>query len=91
MKIYRSDENIDNAVTAYQAEYDRWDMLYRLRLRGSPHVLIRNTSPNNDIITEHYQEVITFSKRECPDRSYAEMWLNTYRGRAAMRAALEAL
>lgn len=92
MKIFRSDENIDNAVNAYQREHDRWDWRCNVnKKRGSVYELVRNSSPDNDINADEYFEITTFSKRECPDRHYADMWLNTYRGRAAMRAALEAL
>jgi len=85
------DDFLDRCVAAYCAEYDRW--CWR---RAQPRVvkaeipkktryeLVRNTSPNT-------QEIFKLSKSECKDHHDAEAWLNTMRGRAAMRAALEAI
>lgn len=80
----------DRVNAAYRAEWDRWSYM-RLDdepARGSPYVLRRNSSPDGNIIADEYIEQITFSKRECKNRDDAEMWLNTYRDRAAIQAAL---
>jgi hypothetical protein len=78
-------KNLDRAVAAYRAEADRWDW----RFSGDGYELIRNSSPRNDIIAEQYMEIIPL--RRCPSNARAQKWLETFRGRAAMRAALEKL
>lgn len=77
----------------FWTEYDRWCERRIRTPAGKPDrwELVRNTSPNNDIIDESYQEIITLTARECRDSIDAEAWKNTFANRAAMRAALEAL
>jgi hypothetical protein len=91
MKVSCTDAKIDILHGAYQLEYDRWIMRYNPKKRGSGWELVRNTSPGNDIIGEEYQEIVTFTRRECRDKTDAVAWLNTYRGRAAVSALLEQL
>jgi len=84
------DDLYDRMQAAYNAEYDRWCYI-RLDdepARGSPYVVRRNSSPDGNINADEYFEQITFSKRDCPDRHVAQAWVDTYRGRAAMQAAL---
>lgn len=87
-----SPEGIDRMVAAYRAEADRWCWRYRVPhdKRGS-FELVRNSSPKNDINADEYFQITLLSRRECADRHHAEGRLRTYRGRAAMIAALEAL
>lgn len=85
------DETLDAADTAYRAEYDRWCWRRSIIAGSYRFELVRNSSPNNDINADEYFEITTLTKRECRDRHEAEAWLGTYRGRAAMRAALETL
>lgn len=86
MFVVNDDDTLDRCDSAYQAEYDRW--CWR---RNSGFELVRNSSPKNDINADEYFEIISLTKRECKNGDDAESWLNTYRGRAAMKAALEAL
>lgn len=81
-------DKLDRMYAAYVAEYDRWDWRARERKRGSPYELIRNTSPENDIIDDSWMEIITFTKRECENLAQIQNWLETFRGRAAMKAGL---
>ncbi len=84
----RETDCFDAMQAAYKAEYDRWDWRAREKKRGSPYEIVRNSSPNNDIIDDTYFEIIMLTKRECENIAQAENWLEAYRGRAAMRAAL---
>lgn len=89
MFIVNDETTLDKCQEAYQAEYDRW--CWRHRAGGTGFELVRNTSPGNNIIALEHQEIIKLWKSECRDKHDAECWLNTFRGRAAMKAALEAL
>lgn len=75
----------------YWAEYSRWCWRRAIRNGDYRFELVRNTSPRNDIIADEYTEITSLTKRECRDRHDVESWLNTYRGRAAMKATLEAI
>lgn len=86
---FRDENVLDKCQEAYQAEYDRW--CWRRRAGGTGFELVRDSSPNGDINAEEYQEITKLWKSECRDKQDAECWLNTFRGRAAMKAALEAL
>lgn len=83
---------LDRVAAAFWAEHDRWALRCNgLKRRGSPYEIVRNASPNNDIVDESLLEVITFAKSECRDRFDADTWFDRYRNRAAIRAALEAM
>lgn len=87
------DATLDRMSAAYWGEFDRW-CERRITMPADKRdkwEIVRNTSPNNDLIDEHYQDVIKLTLRECRDHIDAEAWLNTYRCRSAMRAALGAL
>lgn len=83
------DDAIDRMNAAYWAEYERW--CWRRKAVKDGFELVRNSSPNNDIIADEYNEITNLTKRECRDRDEAEAWYQTYAKRAAMRAALGAL
>ena len=83
MKIPHNDEYIDRANAAYQSEYGRWSWRRAIRNGNYRFELVRDSGPD--------EATILLTKLECADRDTAEMWLDTYRGRAAMRAALEVL
>lgn len=83
------DETIDRAVAAFREETERW--CFRRNLDKKVFELVRNTSPRNDICDESYQQVMSLSRGDCPDRHMAELLLLRYRDRAAMYAALRAL
>lgn len=84
-----SDARADKMAALFWAEYDRWVVRRKTDKQG--YELVRDTSPNGDIIDEMFQEIIPLSKRECRDYHDGEAWKNTYANRAAMRAALGAL
>lgn len=84
-----SEEAIDRAVAAFDAETARW--CWRRGPFNEGFELVRNSSPKNDINADEYFQIVKLTKRECVDRHEAEGWCNTYRGRAAMLAALEVL
>lgn len=92
-KFTRDDATIDAMAEAFHDEYQRWQYRYNdlpgRETRGSLWELVRDTSPKQDIISEEFMEIITFTKRECKDRTDAEAWLETYRSRAAINAALD--
>lgn len=95
MKVHPdNDALLDRCEAAYRNEYDRWCVRRNKSLAKSGkydrYELVRNTSPNGDIVSEDCQEVTLLTHREAASYTDAEGWLNTYRGRAAMRAALEA-
>ena len=83
-----SDERADRMVALYDAEYARWCDRAK---PGRGYEIVRNTSPNNDIIDETWQEVTNLTLREARTRDEAEAWCRTLAGRAAIRAALGAL
>jgi len=83
MKIPHNDEYIDRANAAYQREYALWSWRRVIRKGNYRFELVRDSGPD--------EAIILLTKLECADRDTAEMWLDTYRGRAAMRAALEVL
>jgi hypothetical protein len=93
MPQYVNDARLDRMNALYVIEYDRWCSRYNeLALKGRGRwELVRNSSPNNDINADEYFEITGFTRRECRDRHDAEMWLETFARRAAMRAALETL
>lgn len=76
------DETLDRCSSAYDVEYTRWG--WRRRITKDGFELYR-IAGDDDV------EITTLGKRECKDKIDAEAWLGTYRGRAAMKAALEAL
>lgn len=92
--IHGDDRDIDlfdRMDAAYRLEHERWAYEHQnLGDSGFRYILVRNTSPNNDIIDESYHEVITLTKREARTRDEAEAWCNTFAGRASIRKALEA-
>lgn len=88
IKNIDNEEVLDRCHAAYQAEYDRW--CWRRKTDKDGFELVRNSSPENNINADEYFEVTNLTKRECADSDDARSWLRTYRGRAAMRAALEA-
>lgn len=85
------DLRLDQMDYAYQKECERWCYRYNDLKPHPGYELVRNSSPNNNINADEYFEITTFTKRECPDRDSAAQWLDAYRGRAAMRAAIRAL
>ncbi len=85
------DDTLDRCETAYQAEYERWCWRRAIIAGNYRFELVRNSSPNNDINADEYNEITMLTKRECNDKHSAESWIITYRGRAAMKAALNAL
>lgn len=78
------DETLDRCSLAYDAEYTRWG--WRRRLLKDGFELYRIADDRDEDA-----EITALSKRECKDKIDAEAWLGTYRGRAAMKAALSAL
>lgn len=87
MYISEADEDrLDTMQAAYTAEYDLWAWRIRDRKRGSRYELVRSNpswAPSPSRV-----EIVTFTKRECSNASDIEGWLETYRGRAAMQAAI---
>lgn len=83
-----TDDKIDKLDEVYQAEYARWGWAYRL---AGGFMLVRYISQVDIITGEPKHESILLTRRECRDKHEAESWLRTYRGRAAMRAVLEAI
>lgn len=75
-----SDAFLDKCDAAYRDEYDRWS--WRRKPNNSGFELARVVD------NQHYPDITNLIKRECKDKHDAESWLNTYRGRAAMKAAL---
>lgn len=77
------DNLLDAMNDAYWEEYDRW-FVRRHPTRPGRYDLVRNGSP---------EEVISLTKRDLHDcilspGHVAGEWLKTYRGRAAMQAAV---
>jgi len=87
LKVGDCDEQLDRASNAFHAEADRWCY----RRDGDHFILVRNSSPDNDIMADEYFQITRLTKREARTRDDAEAFLNTYRDRAAMLAALKAL
>lgn len=93
-----TDEVIDALGAAYQAEFDLWTIR---RVRSTEGVLVydkyelirRKLSGRGEFVYDEYDCLapIKLTKREASTYTEAESWLNTYRVRAAMRAALEVL
>jgi acetone carboxylase gamma subunit len=81
---------LDRAAVAFREESDRWCWRRNI-IDGNHFEIVRNSSPNNDISDDQYFQIIRLTKRECRDRHEAEIFLRTYRDRAAMLAALKAL
>jgi hypothetical protein len=85
--FHKADAIIDRMNAAYWAEYERW--VWRRKInRKDGFELVRNSSPNNDIVSDEYNEITNLTKRECKDSYSADEWYQTYARRAAMRAAL---
>lgn len=77
-----TDALLDKCGAAYREEFDRWS--WRRKPENSGFELVRARGDALD-------EITNLTKRECKDSHDAESWLNTYRGRAAMRVVLERL
>lgn len=87
LNVTDCDEQLDRMSDAFHAEADRWCW----RRNDQHYELVRNSSPKNNIIDDEFMQITRLTKRECRDRYAAEVFLNTYRDRAAMLAALKAL
>jgi hypothetical protein len=89
----RNDEAaLDRCEAAYRAEYECWRVVRR---GGAEHgyQLLREPPIGAPSSKAPKSDSVAFLSIYCEGaHSYtdAEIWLNTYRGRAAMRAALEA-
>lgn len=87
-----TDDTLDRMDLKRSAEFDRWYVRYVDHPDGRRrYCIVRSGRDDNS-----EDEVIKLTKREVthsvlPPRDMATSWLNTYRSRAAMRAALEAL
>lgn len=90
------DDALDRLDTAYRGEYLRWHARRQQHPKGGvkeTYELFRNGSESGyaEVRDRNDDTVVKLTKREALNYSEAEGWLNTYRGRAAMKAVLEAL
>lgn len=83
------DEDVlDRLNAAYNDEHERWSVR---RMPAHPKSDLYNRYELVHIVDDTQKEVITLTRAECKNYSDADSWLRTYRGRACMRAVLEAL
>jgi hypothetical protein len=91
----RDTDMLDRADAAYRDEAERWGWRRSIHSGNYVFEVYRVGGPRAHdgslTISDDTMKVIRLTKRECGDRHNAEAWLNSYRGRAAMHKALEAL
>jgi hypothetical protein len=83
---------LDAMNAAYQGEFERWRWARRPDPKGvkrDGYNLVRYNAPDLQR-GEQGVDIIKLTRRECKDSTDAESWLRTYRGRAAMQAAITA-
>lgn len=82
-----TDARLDRVSRAWHDEFDRWSRVNNQELRR--YEIVRGRLVGTDSIPDVIHHTVSH-KRAYP-RIDAEAWLNTYRNRAAARAALAAI
>src|SRR6185369_15789973 len=59
-KVWDCDDQLDRMSDAFHAEADRWCY----RRDGEHFILVRNSSPKNDIMADEYFQITRLTKRE---------------------------
>lgn len=93
-----SDDILDKLDAAYRAEFELW-MIRRVRAdevkakHDKYEIVRRKRRSSGELYYDDWtcDAPIKLTRAEAESYTDAEGWLNTYRGRAAMRAALETI